>query len=203
MSTALRLLIHYVGDIHQPLHSSTRINDEFPESDIGGNAFALKSHYGVKELHAVWDDVFWQYYGHQVTPFSDADWDAQGANVTDLLQQFEVSDEEANDLDVNTWAAESYQITHDFVYKGIKQHEHLPDDYVQQGLVIAERRLVLAGHRLANILKNLNLDHYQPTQLRRSERIAKMEKVDYATLFSGVAKSARSFVEGKLSQFLY
>jgi hypothetical protein len=76
MSTALRLLIHYVGDIHQPLHASTRVNNEFPESDLGGNDFALKSHYGVNELHAVYDDLFWTNYGHQDTPFNEEDWKA-------------------------------------------------------------------------------------------------------------------------------
>ena len=29
----LRLLIHYIGDIHQPLHASSRYTKEFPEGD--------------------------------------------------------------------------------------------------------------------------------------------------------------------------
>jgi hypothetical protein len=78
LSTALRLLIHYVGDVHQPLHASNRVNRAYPKGDRGGNDFPLPSHYGVKELHAVFDDVFWEYYGHQVTPFSADDWASQG-----------------------------------------------------------------------------------------------------------------------------
>jgi len=29
-SMALRLLIHYVGDVHQPLHAASRVNHEYP-----------------------------------------------------------------------------------------------------------------------------------------------------------------------------
>ena len=108
MSTALRLLIHYVGDIHQPLHASTRVNKEFPQGDRGGNDFALKNHYGVKELHAVYDDIFWSNYGHQVTPFSEDDWNEQGKNVTRLMEKWQIPDKEARDLDCSNWADESF-----------------------------------------------------------------------------------------------
>merc|ERR1719336_1038579 len=31
ISFALRLIIHYVGDIHQPLHATSGVNDEYPK----------------------------------------------------------------------------------------------------------------------------------------------------------------------------
>jgi hypothetical protein len=40
-SLNLRLLIHYVGDLHQPLHSVSRYTENYPTGDIGGNAFPL------------------------------------------------------------------------------------------------------------------------------------------------------------------
>ena len=40
-SLALRLLIHYYGDIHQPLHNVDRYTKEFPNGDKGGNEFEL------------------------------------------------------------------------------------------------------------------------------------------------------------------
>lgn len=58
-SLALRLLIHYVGDSHQPLHCMNRVDDEFPKGDAGGNDFPLKYHYDVDELHALWDVVIY------------------------------------------------------------------------------------------------------------------------------------------------
>ena len=56
-SFALRLLIHYVGDIHQPLHSTSRVDSKYPRGDAGGNLFHVPSKEGAKNLHAVWDSV--------------------------------------------------------------------------------------------------------------------------------------------------
>ena len=37
-SFALRLVIHYLGDIHQPLHGVSMIDHRYPTGDMGGNA---------------------------------------------------------------------------------------------------------------------------------------------------------------------
>jgi hypothetical protein len=74
LSTALRLMIHYVGDIHQPLHASSRVDKAYPKGDRGGNSFPLPKRDGADELHAVWDSVGYEWTGYPVLPFSDADW---------------------------------------------------------------------------------------------------------------------------------
>ena len=71
LSIALRLLIHYTGDVHQPLHASTRLDKEYPQGDRGGNAFPLPNNLGVDKLHAVWDSVIYQYTGYADLPYSD------------------------------------------------------------------------------------------------------------------------------------
>lgn len=38
-SYRLRCYIHYVGDIHQPLHSVSRFTEKQPNGDYGGNGF--------------------------------------------------------------------------------------------------------------------------------------------------------------------
>ena len=52
-------LIHLVGDIHQPLHCATLVNDIYPapEGDRGGNEFFVKvSESGSpRKLHSLWD----------------------------------------------------------------------------------------------------------------------------------------------------
>jgi hypothetical protein len=63
----MRLLIHYVGDISQPLHNSNR-------NDRGGNDFKLKLHYGVDNLHALWDTSIYNYHNTTATPFTDESW---------------------------------------------------------------------------------------------------------------------------------
>lgn len=61
-SICMRLMIHIIGDIHQPLHSSALFSDEFPKGDMGGNKFMID--YPAKKyanLHAYWDDDAHQY----------------------------------------------------------------------------------------------------------------------------------------------
>jgi len=43
-SISMRNLIHFVGDIHQPLHTTGRFSAELPDGDMGGNLFPIK-HY--------------------------------------------------------------------------------------------------------------------------------------------------------------
>lgn len=57
----MRLLIHYVGDIHQPLHTVSRFTKDFPNGDMGGNLFMLKESENVTELHALWDSTIYEY----------------------------------------------------------------------------------------------------------------------------------------------
>jgi len=58
-SYALRLLIHYIGDISQPFHCESRFDAAYPDGDAGANAFPLPYHYTVDELHALMDKVLY------------------------------------------------------------------------------------------------------------------------------------------------
>lgn len=58
-SYALRLLIHYVGDMAQPFHCESRFDSKYPDGDKGANAFPMPSHYSVTELHALIDKVLY------------------------------------------------------------------------------------------------------------------------------------------------
>ena len=53
-SQALRLYIHIVGDIHQPLHAATYYSEDFPNGDAGGNFFDIK-YKDYTQLHFLWD----------------------------------------------------------------------------------------------------------------------------------------------------
>jgi len=70
-SIALRLLLHYYGDIHQPLHSSTLYSNDYKSGDRGGNDFILKNRYSTKNLHALWDNVIYQYRKTIYRPFTE------------------------------------------------------------------------------------------------------------------------------------
>ena len=59
LSTAMRLLLHYAGDVHQPLHATARVDSDYPSGDRGGNDFKIPSVDGAKNLHAAWDSVLY------------------------------------------------------------------------------------------------------------------------------------------------
>ena len=81
-SYALRLLVHYVGDLVQPLHCENRYDTEFPEGDTGANDFPLKYHYDVDELHALWDKIIYDGYHNIDRPFTNETWDDFQPQVT-------------------------------------------------------------------------------------------------------------------------
>ena len=58
-SFALRLLVHYVGDLHQPLHALSRVNSNYPSGDRGGNYFPVEERDEVDNMHLVWDSILY------------------------------------------------------------------------------------------------------------------------------------------------
>ena len=50
---SLRYLIHFVGDIQQPLHCADAFFASEPNGDEGGNAFAIQGSWS--NLHSLWD----------------------------------------------------------------------------------------------------------------------------------------------------
>lgn len=158
VSVALRLLIHYVGDQHQPMHSESRLDSEYPAGDRGGNSFPLPGHYSCNELHCVWDRVVYEFKDNDKTPFT-ADSYAAFTNVVKALKDRNpaITLDNINNLDPAQWQSESFAITKAFIYTGIQENVALSTTYVNEGKIIAERRLVSAGYRLANLLKTLDL----------------------------------------------
>ncbi len=53
----LSWLIHLIGDIHQPLHCASLVNETYPVGDKGGNDFYLKPGSRGIKLHALWDGL--------------------------------------------------------------------------------------------------------------------------------------------------
>lgn len=77
-SLALRLLITYVGNAHQPLHNLERVDKEHPEGDHGGYLFPLESRGYVKNLHDLWQSVFYRMMEPVNLPFDRPGWNIIG-----------------------------------------------------------------------------------------------------------------------------
>ena len=155
-SQAMRLLLHYVGDSHQPLHGETRLDKEYPNGDRGGNDFPLITHIKVKNLHSVWDKVVYEFHTNPKLPFTADAWTLQETQVEKLLKDHPVSSlNDVKNLDPFQWQKETFEIASTFAYINIKEGEALPEEYITKGVQLAEKQIVTAGYRLANLLKSL------------------------------------------------
>ncbi len=137
---------HLVGDIHQPLHASTRFIAG--RSDNGGNGVVLIGN--PTELHAFWDGL----PGKGLTK----DFRVAVAFATPLLPAPSTL---ADDTDVAHWAAESFALAQSDAYTNPPIDDTtgpftLTDSYRATALADAKLRVALAGARLAKLL-NENL----------------------------------------------
>lgn len=103
-SFALRLVIHYVGDIHQPLHTSSQVNSEYPEGDAGGNFEHLPSKGGAGNLHAVWDSVGYLYCGYPSLPLTDNNWLLLTQTEQQIAGTNKIDKSKLYDGDFHKWA---------------------------------------------------------------------------------------------------
>lgn len=171
---AVRLcwLFHLIGDLHQPLHTATLVDEQkFPtgaHSDLGGNLIGIRSHIGAPpyKLHAFWDDRLGT-DSHFPTVKAQAESLARNPHFADgQLPEF------AQHRSFESWAAESYLAAKTNVYRDGHLEFALWDDYDQRRIMaddvpilpqgaetkantLARRRVVLAGYRLAEKLKQI------------------------------------------------
>jgi hypothetical protein len=131
-ANALRFLVHFVGDIHQPLHVGRR-------ADRGGNGILVTFFDQPSNLHAVWDS---EIIDHRRLSFSEL------AEKLDHVSAEDVARLQAATL--ADWARESYDLR-EAVYPEDNQHR-LSWEYVYHSWPVIERRLQEAGVRLAGVV---------------------------------------------------
>ena len=140
-------LLHLVGDIHQPLHCTSRFTSTQTQGDSGGNGvkFCAASVQPCSgNLHSFWDNLLGSSSG---TP-------QEAAALAAALPAVTVSD---SDLDVHTWIDESFSLAQSTTYAnppvGISGGPFRYDQaYADSAMAVAQKRVVQAGLRLANIL---------------------------------------------------
>jgi S1/P1 Nuclease len=138
-------LLHLVGDVHQPLHATSRFTHDQQDGDEGGNS--VKIHCGgcnAVELHAFWDDVL-----------GDSD---KPQDAIDAARELpELATQLGSIADEKVWIEESFEAAKADVYVppiGVGDGPfNLTDGYKSKALRIAHERVALAGARLANLLK--------------------------------------------------
>jgi hypothetical protein len=152
-------LLHLVGDIHQPLHSTALFSvNRFPTGDRGGNEIPLRR---GENLHKLWDNLLGrQHYLRNV--------DTAVADLSDRRRFGDVWGTAARERNPRKWAEESHALCESFVYSpdiltAVRESPPdmkltpitLPDAYMKEAGYQARRRVVAAGLRLAALLQGV------------------------------------------------
>lgn len=139
---ALAFLVHFVGDLHQPLHAGDR-------ADLGGNR--AKSTYGIYSteklnLHSIWDGLL-----------------AERAISTppSLVRIYSAEERAAvNGGSVEDWSRDSWQVARDVAYGSaygdpcgpVPERAKLDEATIEKLVAPARQQLVKGGLRLARLL---------------------------------------------------
>ncbi len=171
---ACAMVLHLMGDIHQPMHAGTEFSNEFrgngkPRNDLGGNNVKLSNgpvgDHG-SNLHYFWDGA-WRATFMEAT--GQVEFEAtEGKHAShevpkdfQTLVELRLADSKtrksAYPPDFAAWAQESNRIAKDVAYGQLSRNEgareaNLSPDYVVAARKVARDRLVLAGLRLAELL---------------------------------------------------
>jgi hypothetical protein len=151
----LSLLVHLVGDIHQPLHCINRFSRAHPVGDRGGGLFPIRDVSSSPNLHAFWDNGLGQW--ERIQPqFMEGDADPLEQYALEVISDFprSVLVERAT-TDFRKWAEESHTLARSYAYAGLKEGASPPAEYVARARPVARKRLALAGYRLADLLNRL------------------------------------------------
>jgi hypothetical protein len=156
---ALRFLLHFVGDIHQPLHAVSWDSDQLPQGDAGGNKFPIlppplaSDDRPPHNLHALWD------LGCGLFPSTGRDFrplQSSGRQEIDAIRDKIERDHPFNkgfisDMKPMDWAQSGLRASKEVVYT-LPMNSIPSPSYLQKGRERSELRAAEAGYRLAELL---------------------------------------------------
>jgi S1/P1 Nuclease len=132
----LRMLIHIVEDVHQPMHAAHA-------DDKGGNDFKVNWFSTPTNLHSVWDSQLIDFQQLSYTEYATA------INHTTQAERTEWQS-----APISQWLFESNQIA-EKLYTEIKPGDTLNYKYNFTHIDIVNRQMLKAGVRLAGLLNQL------------------------------------------------
>lgn len=150
-------LFHLIEDVHQPLHATSMFTDNFPNGDRGGNDTYIQFSTGDPlKLHSYWDGLI---KGSINTVPAKA-----RAILSKPIYQESHLHELTDNLQPADWIyKESFAIAKTDAYKngtinGTKTApKKVNTSYGTKSSAIAEKRIVLAGIRLAKTLETITI----------------------------------------------
>ena len=132
----LKMLVHFVGDLHQPMHIGQK-------EDKGGNTVQVQWFGKGTNLHAVWDTKMIEYWNMSYLELADS---AQN------LSKKQIQAIEAGT--VIEWVDEIHEVTRT-VYNSVEVGENLRYRYSYDHFNTVRSQLQRGGIRLAKILNDI------------------------------------------------
>jgi len=132
----LKMLVHLIGDLHQPMHIGRR-------EDKGGNDIQVQWFGQGTNLHSVWDTKIIESFNMSYIEL---------ANNSKKLSKKQI--EALNQGSVIDWVEEVHQITKK-VYQSVKVGENLKYRYSYDYLETVRTQLQKGGIRLAKVLNDI------------------------------------------------
>jgi len=152
----LAYLAHLTGDVHQPLHCSTRYTPAMRDGDLGGNFFRLHSDAIRPNLHSYWDGVAGFFDSANLTRPLNSNERQRIRNFARQIQQdFPEGDiDDVNDITPAKWVAESHNLARTVVYTNISPNTVPSTAYRDNTRDTTRKRIATAGYRLARVLND-------------------------------------------------
>ena len=161
---ALKFLVHFMGDVHQPLHTAMDCSKfPLPQCDKGGNLTLVSYFRKSTNFHSVWDGgIIEQALDVHLGPHFQPNLQATAAEAAKLNKKIRDTDAAAwapdgltAHLDTATveWANESHALAQT-AYRNLPtpRARGWDETYQEQEWPVVETQLTRAGVRLAKIL---------------------------------------------------
>ena len=132
----LKLLVHFIGDLHQPMHAGHA-------EDFGGNKIKVTWHKRPTNLHRVWD-----------TNLIDSQRMSYSEIAATMKRPPYIDVAKIASGDVVSWYNESKELSKE-IYASVKPNENLSYSYSYKYYPIQKQRLNYAGIRLAKVLNEI------------------------------------------------
>ena len=139
---ALRLLFHFVGDVHQPFHVSYT-------DDKGGNMLSVLAWGKKSNMHKVFDS---ELISRRLKD-TKGGWATMSADLRNAITDAQRK-QWSSAADPVTWANESFSITRQAYSKAPNARTGVDDAYWKEWMPTVNLRLEMAGVRLAALLND-------------------------------------------------
>ncbi len=155
-AVSLRYLIHFVGDITQPLHCSTAVSALRTHGDSGGNSFYITNDYW-DNLHSLWDAGGGYLFDSLSRPLTVGNQNTLNAKIATIEADYpyNYSTNLGTIPNPMTWAQEGLNLAKTVSYVGITLNGTPSNDYLNTTMATTKQRMAAGGHRLADLLNTL------------------------------------------------